>query len=81
MVNPMLQILNRSRMSGGNNILSNIAMVKNIVQSGDPTQIVNAEMQRNPQFRRFVEEHQGQTVEQLLSECGLDLGIIKSLLG
>lgn len=81
MANPMMQLLNRSKMSGGNNLLSNIAMVKRIMQSGDPSQIVQAEMQRNPQFAEFVRAHQGKSAEDLLAESGMDMSVIKSLLG
>lgn len=81
MRNPMMQLLNKSRMSGGNNMLSTIAAVKNIMRSGDPSQIIQAEMQRNPQFAQFVNANKGKSAEELLRESGLDIGVIKSLLG
>lgn len=80
MLNPMLNMLNRPRMSGGNNILSQIATVKNLMTSGNPQQIVQAEMQRNPAFAQFVNDHQNRSIDDLIAETGIDPAIIRSLL-
>lgn len=77
MANPILTMLNRN--TGANGILSTISTVKNIMSSGDPSQIVQAEMQRNPQFAEFVRQHQGKSVDELITESGIDAGILRSL--
>lgn len=80
MLNPMTQMLNQSRMIGGNSMMSKLAMVKQIMQSGDPSQIVQAEMQRNPQFAAFVNSHKNQSAEELLAGSGIDVNALKSLM-
>ena len=76
-----MKILNQSRMGPQNNLLSKIAMAKNILRSGDPAQIIQEEAQRNPQFAQFLKQHEGMSVDQMISESGLDVNLIKSLLG
>lgn len=80
MVNPILAMLQPRSPSGGNNILNTVAMLKNIMQGGDPAQLVAAQMQQNPQFAAFVQRHQGMSIDDLLREAGLDPATISTLL-
>ena len=80
MQNPILAMLQPRSPSGGNNLLATIASVRNILRTGDPAQILQAEMQRNPALAQFVQQHKGQTVEELLREAGIDPALVSSLL-
>ncbi len=60
--------------------MSVLSTVKNITSGGDPTKIVQSEMQRNPQFAQFVKEHQNMTVNDLMNQYGIDPTILQMLL-
>lgn len=70
-------------MRGANSPISNMGQVANLVRmlkSGNPDQIAQQMMQKNPQFRQFVEANKGKTPEQVAQEHGLDLSQLKSMM-
>lgn len=59
-----------------NNLINVIQMLK----SGNPEQIAVNLMQRNPQFRQFVEANKGKSPEQVAKEHGIDLSQFKNMI-
>lgn len=59
-----------------NNLVSIIQMLK----SGNPEQIAINLMQKNPQFRQFVEANRGKSPEQVAKEHGIDLSQFKNMI-
>lgn len=43
----------------------------------NPDEYFNELMQKNPQFRQFVESNRGKTPEQIASENGIDINLLK----
>lgn len=75
-MNPLMQSMGEGFPGGSQ---SNLAQIKNIVgmlRSGNPQQIAQNLMARNPQFKAFMDANQGKTPEQFAKEHGLDLGQI-----
>lgn len=59
-----------------NNLVNIIQMLK----SGNPEQIAMNLMQKNPQFRQFVEANKGKSPEQVAKEHGVDLSQFKNMI-
>lgn len=75
MPNPILQAINGMR-NPNNNILSLMSMLK----SGNPDAIFNQLKQTNPQFKKFVEDNQNKSVQQIAQENGIDINVINQFL-
>ena len=75
MPNPILQAINAMR-NPNNNILGLMSMLK----SGNPDAIFNQLKQTNPQFKKFVEDNQNKSVQQIAQENGIDINIINQFL-
>lgn len=73
MVNPILQMLNQR--SPMNNIMGLVNAVK-----GNPQGMFNNMMQTNPQFRKFVNDTRGKSVDQIAQEYGVDVSLLNNLL-
>lgn len=58
-----------------NNLVSIIQMLK----SGNPEQIAMNLMQRNPNFKAFVDANRGKSPEQVAKEHGVDLSQFKNM--
>lgn len=58
-----------------NNLVNIIQMLK----SGNPEQIAINLMQRNPQFKAFVDANRGKSPEQVAKEHGVDLSQFKNM--
>ena len=58
-----------------NNLVNIIQMLK----SGNPEQIAMNLMQRNPQFKAFVNANRGKSPEQVAKENGIDLSQFKNM--
>lgn len=77
-MNPLLQSMgNHSVMSS----FSQLAEIARMVKSGDPQQIAMNLMQKNPQFKAFMDANQGKTPEQVAKENGVDLAQIMGRFG
>ena len=59
-----------------NNLVNIIQMLK----SGNPEQIAMNLMQRNPQFKAFVDANRGKSPEQVAKENGIDLSQFKGMI-
>lgn len=59
-----------------NNLVNIIQMLK----SGNPEQIAMNLMNKNPQFRQFVEANKGKSPEQVAKENGIDLSQFKNMI-
>lgn len=76
-MNPLMQSFgNNSAIQNFNNIFRIAKMIK----SGNPEQIAMNLMQRNPQFKQFVEENKGKTPEQVAKENGIDFNQIMGMI-
>lgn len=62
-----------------NHLLDKIKLIKQVA-NGNPNAIFSQMLNQNPQFRQFVERNKGKSAEQILSENGIDLSILKDLL-
>ena len=58
-----------------NNLINVIQMLK----SGNPEQIAMNLMQRNPDFKAFVDANRGKSPEQVAKEHGVDLSQFKNM--
>lgn len=70
-------------MQGANNPMNKMRQIANLMKmlrTGNPDQIAQQMMQRNPQFRQFVEQNKGKTPEQVAREHGIDLSQFKSMM-
>lgn len=72
-MNPLLNAMNGNKGNGMAGILS-------MLKSGNPEQIAQNLMQRNPQFKTFMEANKGKTPEQVARENGIDFSQIKNML-
>ena len=73
-MNPIVSMLNNSN---NQNLLSQINSIKNMLTGKNPDEYFNELMQKNPQFRQFVESNRGKTPEQIASENGIDINLLK----
>lgn len=73
-MNPLLNAMNGNR---GNN---GLAQILSMLKSGNPEQIAQNLIQRNPQFKEFMEANKGKTPEQVARENGIDFSQIKNML-
>ena len=72
MSNPLIQIMG-SGSSNSSPGLGNLGNIVRMLQSGNPEQIASSLMQRNPQFKAFMDANRGKTPEQFAKEHGIDL--------
>ena len=76
-MNPLMQMMSGQNSAGGNPQLGNILRM---LKGGNPEQIARGLMEKNPQFKAFMEQNQGKTPEQVAKEMGLDLSQISQML-
>ena len=58
---------------------SQISLLMNMVR-GNPQGLANM-VQSNPKFKQFVANNKGKSVEQIARENGLDMNMVRSLIG
>lgn len=68
-MNPILQTI--QQINQVKSIISNI-------QTKNPDELYNQLMQDNPNFRKFIEDNQGKTPEQIAQENNIDIERIKN---
>ena len=73
-MNPLLNAMNGNRSNNG------LAQILSMLKSGNPEQIAQNLIQKNPQFKAFMETNKGKTPEQVARENGLDFSQIKNML-
>lgn len=77
-MNPLMNMMGGSSMGGAD--MTQIMNIMKMLKSGNPEQIGKNLMQKNPQFRAFMEQNHGKTPEQAAKELGIDFGQISSLM-
>lgn len=60
--------------------MNNAMQMVNQIRNGNPEAMFKQMIQNNPQFKQFVEQNKGKTPDQIASENGLDLNMLKSLM-
>lgn len=60
--------------------LSQLSELKQLLQGNDPKEVAMRLAQRNPAFAQFVQENKDKTVEQIASDYGVDINLIKNFL-
>lgn len=73
-MNPLMQSM------GQPNGMVSLVDIARMLKSGDPRQIAMNLMQRNPQFRQFIQANQGKTPEQVAKENGVDFSQIMGMM-
>lgn len=68
-MNPLMQAM---RMTQNNSKIGNLTNIVSMLKGGNPEQIAMALMQRNPQFKAFIEANKGKTPDQVAREHGID---------
>ena len=72
MPNPILQAM-MGRQQQQMNIL-------NLLKNRNPNEVFNQMMQTNPQFKSFVEQNKGKSVEQIAQENNIDMNLLKQFM-
>lgn len=75
-MNPLMNAMGMSR----NGNMMNLMNIAQMLKSGNPAQIAQNLMQRNPQFRQFMEQNRGKSPEQFARENGIDFSQIRNLM-
>ena len=78
-MNPLMNAIGGNSNTGNQN--PNIMNIFQMLKNGNPEQIAMNLMQRNPQFRQFVEANKGKSPEQVAKENGVDLAQIMRRFG
>lgn len=76
MRNPIIQMLNGNRQNPMNNIVELVSSLRN----GNPDAIYRQMMNTNPQFKKFIQDNQGKSPEQIAYENGIDMNSIQQFL-
>lgn len=58
----------------------NLASIAQMLKSGNPEQIAMNLMQKNPQFKAFVDANRGKSPEQVARENGIDLSQLNHMI-
>lgn len=61
----------------GGNLLSQIASIKNMLEGKNADELYNNMLQNNPQFKAFVEQNKGKSIEQIAKENGINPQLLK----
>ena len=59
---------------------NNLVNILQMLKSGNPEQIAMNLVQRNPQFKAFVDANRGKSPEQVAKENGIDLSQFKGMI-
>ena len=71
-MNPILSRINNQQ----NNLLNLASQIKN----GNPNVLYQQMLNNNPQFRQFVEQNKGKTIEQIANENGIDVNALMQII-
>ena len=66
-MNPLIQ------QAHPNNGMASLGNIFRMLKSGNPEQIAMSLMQRNPQFKAFMDANRGKSPEQVAKQYGVDL--------
>lgn len=76
-MNPLMQAM---RMTQNNSKIGNLTNIVSMLKGGNPEQIAMALMQRNPQFKAFIEQNKGKSPQEVAKEQGIDINQIMGML-
>ena len=76
MGNPLMQSMGFQ--SGG---MPSLANIFSMLKSSNPEQIAMSLMQRNPQFKAFIDSNKGKSPEQVAQQYGIDIDQIMRQFG
>ena len=63
--------------NSGGNLLSQIASIKNMLEGKNADELYYSMLQNNPQFKAFVEQNKGKSIEQIAKENGINPQLLK----
>lgn len=69
-MNPLIQSMGTSR---PNNPVSGLGNIFRMLKNGNPERIAINLMQKNPQFKAFMDANQGKSPEQVAQQYGIDI--------
>ena len=72
-MNPLMEAM---RMTQNNSKIGNLTNIVSMLKGGNPEQIAMALMQRNPQFKAFIEQNKGKSPQEVAKEQGIDINQI-----
>ena len=78
MQNPILQMLNGN--SQQNQMIEKLKMLKNLMEGKTPEGVYNYLMQTSPQFKKFIQDNQGKTIEDIAMDYDIDLDLIRKFM-
>ena len=58
-------------------MIEKLRMLKNLMDGKSPEGVYNYLMQTNPQFKRFIQDNQGKSIEDIAMEYDIDLDMVK----
>ena len=61
-------------------MMQKLNMLKNVMSGKDPQEVYNYLMQNNPQFKQFINDNQGKTIEDIALSYDIDLNMIKQFM-
>ena len=59
---------------------TNLMNVLSLLKSKNPNEVFNQMLQNNPQFRDFVDNNKGKSVEQIAREHNIDMNLLKQFM-
>lgn len=77
-MNPLFNAMTSSMPQ--NNMLANLANIKNMLQGRNPGEMMQMMLRQNPKFAQFVNENKGKTPDQIAQNYGIDLNQIKNFM-
>ena len=72
-MNPLIQSMGTPH---PNNPMSGLGNIFQMLKNGNPEQIAINLMQKNPQFKAFMDANQGKSPEQVAQQYGIDINQI-----
>lgn len=54
--------------------------ILSLLKNRNPNEVFNQMMQTNPQFKSFVEQNKGKSVEQIAKEHNIDMNLLKQFM-
>lgn len=78
MQNPILQVLNGNRPQ--NQMISKLMQFKSLMSGKNPEDVYNYMLQNNPQFKQFIHDTQGKSLEDIALAYDIDLNLIKQFM-
>ena len=81
----MLDLLNgASRAAAPQNnpmaMMGQLRQMVSMLRGRDPQQVAQLMAQRNPQFAAFLQQNRGKSPEQIASENGIDMNMVRELI-